>query len=57
MGGIIAGIGLGILLAELIRLRSAEAIPLAIALFLGFVLIGTGTVLARKGQKPASTTE
>lgn len=50
-GGIIAGAGLGLLVAEMIARKSEGNIPWALSFLIGFVLIAMGSTIARSGQQ------
>lgn len=60
-GGIVAGIGVGVLLFEMIQRRISAEIPYSVILVVGFVLIVIGSTLARSGQRklqePEETSE
>jgi hypothetical protein len=50
-GGILAGLGMGVLVAEMIARRSGNNIHWPESLVVGFILIGVGSTLARSGQQ------
>ena len=50
-GGIIAGVGLGLLLSEMMVRRSNHNIPWIVSFLVGFAMIAIGSALARAGQR------
>jgi len=50
-GGILAGLGLGLLVAEMIARRSDNAIPWIVSFLGGFALIAIGSTIAQASQR------
>ena len=53
-GGTLSGLGLGVLVSEMVVRRSGEPIPWTAAFVVGFALIAIGSALARAGQRNKS---